>query len=287
MIENDIPNNLGDKEYTSLWKQKNLSSLRNTIWELRDIQIKTPKYKTTDAMLLGNFLENLRITAEAIFVLSLKYFEAEITTLSGTMIEGMARMQYYLENNKSEYYLDYLTINGLLLEYREAEIGLAPRAKQIKHYVDLLEKLGNKYIKSGGNYIEIINFLKSEENSYTDKIKKIEKSYRVYNNKEFPKVDSMVDKLFIEEPIARAVYDKYCHIKHHHLNNNVLYQELNSWRKEFDPFDELNAISVALYILNKLINKYKEMKERGSIEERYQTVDQFKRSTSFPVLPNL
>jgi hypothetical protein len=283
MTENNIPNNLPTPEYTALWKQKNLSRLRSAIWELRDIQIRTPKYKTTDSRLLGEFLENLRITAEAIFMLSFKYFEAAIITLSGTMIEGMALMRYCLKNNKSEDYLDYLIISGLMLEYRESEVGLAPSVKQIKYYINLLEKQENKYIKTGKDYIVTIDFLRSENNNYTDKIKILRDSY-----KDFPKrsIKSMVDE-FIEETIVRAVYEKYCHIKYHYLNNNVLYPELNSWRKEFNPFDELNAISAALDILNKLINIYKEMKESGFIEERYQTVDQFKRSTSFPILPNL
>jgi hypothetical protein len=56
---------------------------------------------------------------------------------------------------------------------------------------------------------------------------------------------------FMEVKIEREVYEKYCHIKHYHLDNNYSYPELNSWKKRFNPFDELNAITTALDILKR------------------------------------
>ncbi|MCL2799157.1 MAG: GLTP domain-containing protein [Endomicrobia bacterium] len=266
MTDNDIPRDLPTPEYTLRWKEKNLAHLRSVILEMQQMQRKPRKYKTYDTLLVANFLENLTITAEAIYLLSLKYFEAEIITLAGMMVEGMSLMLYCIKNNKAEYYIDFLTINGLALEYREAELG-APNPKQIEVYVNILEKFGNKYIKLGQNYTDVINFLKSEKNNYTGKIKILRESY-----KEFPKrkctVQSMVDE-FVEEKIMKVVYAKYCHVKHHHLNNNIQYPEFKYWKKEFSPYDELCAISTALVVSKEVLKKYKEMKEKGYIEEKY------------------
>lgn len=263
MIDNHISNDLPIPEYTLRWKKKNLSKLNSSILEIRQMQKNLRKYETFDALLVANFMENLTRTAEAISMLSLKHFEAEIITLSGTMVEGISLMFYCLKNNKSEDYFDYLTINGLVLEYRYAEVG-APNPKQIEVYVNILEEFENKYIKSGKNYTEVISFLKSDKNTYTDKLKILREFYE-----DFPKrrIKSMVDE-FIEDKIPKAVYEKYCHIKHHHLNNNIHYPEFNYWRKEFSPFDELCAISTALSILEKVLIKYKEMKKSGYVEEK-------------------
>lgn len=264
MTDNYIPKDLPTLEYTLEWKKKNLFHLKSIILEIRQIQGKPRKYKNFNTLLVANFMQNLTRTAEAIFTLSLNHFEAEIITLSGTMIEGMSLMLYCLKNNKSVDYFNYLTINGLTLEYVEAEAG-APNPTQIEVYLNILEKLENKYIKTGKNYTEVINFLKSANNSYTDKIKTL----RIYYE-DFPKrsVQSMVDEFFVKEKISKAVYEKYCHIKHHHLNNNIHYPEFNYWKKEFSPFDELCAISTALSILTKVLRKYKEMKTQGYIEEK-------------------
>lgn len=263
MIDNHISNDLSIPEYTLRWKKENLSKLNSSILEIRQMQKNLRKYETFDALLVANFMENLTITAEAISILSLQHFEAEIITLSGTMVEGMSLMLYCLKNNKAEIYVDYLTINGLILEYREAEIG-SPNPKQIEVYINILEKLENKYIKSGKDYIEVISFLKEDINTYKDKLKMLRESYKDFTKR---KVQSMVDE-FIEEKIPKAVYEKYCHLKHHHLNNNIHYPEFNYWRKEFFPFDELCAISTALSILEKVLIKYKEMQKNGYVEEK-------------------
>lgn len=265
MIDNYIPNDLPTPEYTLKWKQKNLFHLKSIILDIQQIQKKLRKYKTFDTLLVADFMENLTITARAIFTLSLKHFEAEIITLSGTMIEGISLMLYCLKNNKSTDYFDYLTINGLALEYREAEMG-APSPNQIEVYVNILEKFENKYIKSGKNYIEVISFLKSNNNSYTDKFKMLREFYKEFPNRT---IKSMVEE-FIKENIPKAVYEKYCHIKHYHINNSIHYPEFNYWKKEFSPFDELNAISTAFIVLKNVLTKYKEMKANGYIEEKIQ-----------------
>lgn len=264
MTYNDIPKDLPIPEYTLIWKKKNLSHLKNIIFEIREIQSKSRKYKNFDTLLVANFMQNLTRTAEAIFTLSLNHFDAEIITLSGTMIEGISLMLYCLKNNKATNYFDYLIINALALEYVEAEAGV-PSPKQIEVYVNILEEFENKYIKSGKNYTEVISFLKSDIHNYKDKLKTLREFYEA-----FPKrsVQSMIDEFFIKEKTPKAVYEKYCHIKHHHLNNNIHYPEFNYWKKEFSPFDELSAISTALIILKNVLTKYKEMKTQGYIEEK-------------------
>ncbi|MDR1026687.1 MAG: hypothetical protein LBL47_04735 [Lactobacillus sp.] len=263
MVNCHIPENLDINEYTYKWRERNSLKLQKALLRIKAIEDKNPGYTGSNALLFANFLVNLTKTAKAISILSFKHLEAEIITLSGTMIEGMALMLYCLKNNKADVYFDYLTINGLSLEYGEAEAGAALNSNQVEFYINMLKKLGHKYIKADKNYTEVIEFLKSEENSYADKIKVLKDSY-----KKFPKhsVKYLV-KEYTNQDIEKAVYEKYCHIKHHHLNNNVWYHEQKRWDKIFCPFDELNGISSALDILNKLIDKYDEMKKDGIITE--------------------
>ena len=269
MIENNIPKDLPREEYIARWKQKNLSLLKRSIDNSKSIRKNPRKYKNPDASLLGDFMVNLSISAEATVLLSSKYFEGEIIVLAGTMIEGFALMQYCLKNKKSEEYFDYLIIHGLMMEYRTSEVAINPKDQrkvpQIEHYIDKLEKLKDKYLKPNKDYNEVIAFLKSEKNTPASKRKMIKDSY-----KKFPErsIESMVNE-FVEEGLMKLSYEKYCHVKHHHINNSIIYPEPDIWCKVFNPFDELNAISAALVILDELLAMYKEMKEKGDIIEKY------------------
>lgn len=72
-----------------------------------------------------------------------------------------------------------------------------------------MEKLENKYIKSGNGYIATFDFLRSENNSYTDKI--LHDSY-----KDLPKMFNKIYGWWIYRTQDRKAVSiwKYCHKKH-------------------------------------------------------------------------
>lgn len=269
MIGINIPKNLPLIEYTDIWKKRNLVFLKKAISDSKNILNNPHRYKNNDARLVGRFMENLTRSAEAIALLSCKFFQGEIIVLAGTMIEGFSLMQYCLKNNKSEEYFDYLVIHSLMLEYRTSEVALKPKdtrkIPQIEHDIKALEELKDKYLKSSKNHKEVIAFLQSEDNTPDSKRKMIKDSYKKFPNRS---IESMITE-FVYEGLMKVSYEQYCHVKHHHLNNTVLYPEINFIRKEFSPFDELNAISSAKVILDKVLDKYKEMIKKGYIEEKY------------------
>ena len=268
MIENEIPKDLPRKEYIARWKQRNLSHLKRSIDDSKNILRNHRRYKNNDARLVGRFMENLTISAEAIGLLSCNYFEGEIMVLAGTMIEGFSLMQYCLKNEKSGVYFDYLPIHSLMMEYRTSDVAMDPKdprkIPQIEHDIERLKELKDEYLKPNKNYNEVIAFLKSEENSWADKRQMIKDSYE-----KFPKrsIESMINE-FVEEDLMKVSYEKYCHVKHHHLDNRLLCRETKYIKKEFFPFDELIAISSAAVILDKLLAMYNEMREKGDIEEK-------------------
>lgn len=266
---NSIPKDLPIEEYIARWKQRNLSLLKRSIDDSKNILKNLRQYKNNDARLVGRFMENITISAEAIGLLSCKYFEGEITVLAGTIIEGFSLMQYCLKNKKSGMYFDYLAINSLSMEYRTSEVAIDPKdlrkQPQIEHDIKRIKELKDEYLKPNKNYNEVISFLESDKNSPADKRRMIRDSYKEFTKRS---IESMVNE-FIKEGLTKVTYEKYCHVKHHNLDNTVLCPKTNYTKKEFFPFDELTAISSAVVILNKLLLMYKEMREKGDIEEKY------------------
>ncbi|WP_428897457.1 hypothetical protein Dip518_001247 [Parelusimicrobium proximum] len=268
MNTNNIPKDLPLSEYTLKWKERNSLLLKEAISKSKDILKNLRKYKNYEALLVGNFLENFTITAEAILLLAFKYFEGEIIVLAGTMIEGFCLMQYCLKNNKTEEYFDYLVLHSLMMEYKTSEVASDPKdlrkVPQIESDIKILKELKDKYLKSNKDYSEVIAFIESEKNSPASKRKMINDSYKKFSKRS---IESMVNE-FVDQGLMKVSYEKYCNIKHHHINNSFVDPKTKFVIKEFNPFDELTAISSALVILDKLLLMYAEMKERGDIEEK-------------------